>query len=140
MPLKRVVQKDATGCGLACIAMVAGVSYTQAKKAAVKSRVVDENQPYYTNSGQLARILEELGGSAEKGRRLSHWSSLTSLCIVGIGYKEAEDTWHWVVFVPDRTGGHVLDPRKSVTTNRRKDFSRMVPHRYIPVTRPAHAL
>lgn len=139
MSLKRVIQKDATGCGLACVAMVAGVSYTQAKKAAIKSRTVEARQPYYTSSGQVARILAELGGGAEKGRRLSHWSSLTSLCIVGIGYKEAEGYWHWVVFVPDPTGGYVLDPRKSVTTNRRKDFSRMVPHRCIPVTRPAQA-
>lgn len=74
---------------------------------------------------------------ASRGRRLTHWESLTELSIVGINYNDKSDTWHWVVYVPSARGGYVLDPRAAVKANRRYDFYRMRPRSYIPIGLPA---
>jgi len=74
--------------------------------------------------------------SALRGRRLTHWTSLSALSIGGINYNEEFDTWHWVVYVPTAQGGYVLDPRASVKAHRRYDFHRMRPRFFIPIELP----
>jgi hypothetical protein len=140
MTIRRIVQKDSTGCGLACAAMLAGITYLQAKSKAIELGVVpDDNGHYYTESWQLRPLISALGGYSSKGRNVSRWGSITCLSIVGINYrapKGKDPTWHWVVYVPDDNGGYVLDPMGHVKSARRTDFIRMRPYRYIPVQRP----
>lgn len=133
--IRRVIQKDGTGCGLACAAMLGGTSYLRAKTLAVRLGISSDRPPYYTSAGQLSLLLRNLGLRPSKGRRLSKWESLQGLSVVGINYREKDDTWHWVVYVPSADGGYVLDPKKSVKTARRTDFGRMIPRSYIPITR-----
>lgn len=151
--MRRILQEDPTGCGIACAAMVSGVSYAQAKQRAIELGIVEVKPPHRTQSATLTKLLEDLGVRCKKGRRLSHWSSLTTMSIVGINYKEKNDTsyWHWVVYVPDDVRGYVpddvrgyvLDPRKIIKTEQRRDFKKMHPHNFIPVVCPnisLHAL
>jgi len=134
--MKRIVQENGTGCGIACAAMIAGTSYARAKRVALQEGVVDERPPYYTTSADLVRLLAALGARAERPRKVVRWPSVSGLSIVGIGYNRTSDTWHWVVYVPSPNGDYVLDPRARIKSDRRVDFTRMHPHRYIPVTRP----
>lgn len=53
MSLLQVIQEDATGCGIACAAMIAGVSYKRARRVAVEIGVVSDTPPHYTNFGQV---------------------------------------------------------------------------------------
>ncbi len=136
MKIKRIIQEDSTGCGIACAAMVASVSYIEAKRTAIKYGIVKEKPPYYTTAGELSALLSKFGNDFARGRKLRKWESLDKLSIVGINYKPTYDTWHWVVYVPDSEAGFVLDPRKGVKTYKRTDFSRMRPRSYIPVSHP----
>ena len=42
MKIRRIVQKDHTGCGIACVAMLSGTTYLQAKKLATELGVVPD--------------------------------------------------------------------------------------------------
>ena len=134
--MRRIKQEDATGCGIACAAMIAGVSYARARTRAVELGLVDCAPPHYTSSRQLRQLVGSFGATASRGRRLTHWTSLSELSIVGINYNEKSDTWHWVVYVPSTHGGYVLDPRAAVKADRRYDFPRMRPRSFIPIELP----
>lgn len=133
--MRRIKQLDATGCGIACAAMIAGVSYKRARKRAIELGIVGDRPPHYTTSGDVRRLLIDLGASAARGRRLTHWESVSGLSIVGINYSKEFDAWHWVVYVPSKRGSYVLDPRAAVKSCRRYDFLRMRPRSFMPVAR-----
>lgn len=136
MTMRRVVQKDSSGCGIACAAMLGGVTYLRARKKAVELGLVpDGDGDYYTESWQLRTLLSELGVNSKRGRKVGQWSSIKSASIVGINYRAPngqDPAWHWVIFVPTEAGGYVLDPLKRIRSARRTDFGRMHPFRYIP--------
>ena len=134
MKPRRVLQQDATGCGIACAAMIAGVSYAYAKAIAIELGLIEKSGSQYTTSRKLIRLLAELDVIALTGRKLKHWESVDCLSIVGINYRPNHEIWHWVVYVPDDKIGYVLDPRRIVKSSKRVDFTRMRPRSYIPVT------
>ncbi len=131
--IKRILQEDATGCGLACIAMIVGETYADVKKVALENEILEEKRTYYTKSSHLIDLLGHFDFKADKGRMVKHWSSIQSLSIVAINYKESTDSWHWVLYVPDENLGYVLDPHKKIKTDKRVDFSRMRVRSYIPI-------
>lgn len=134
--VRRIIQEDATGCGIACAAMLAGISYSRAKTVALRLGIIGQKPPYYTNASDLSKLLRELELVPSRGRKLSKWPSLHSLSIVGVNFSEATGNWHWVVYVPSAAGGHVLDPRATVKTQLRTDWARLRPRSYIPVLQP----
>ena len=131
--IKRILQEDATGCGLACIAMIVGETYAEVKKIALDNEILEEKRTFYTTSSDLITILDHFHVKAKKGRKVSHWPSVQTLSIVAINYKENNDSWHWVVYVPDENQGYVLDPHKKIKNDQRVDFSRMKLRSYIPI-------
>ena len=58
--MKRVVQEDECGCAAACLAIVVGISYSEARKYLV---------PQYTNADQLREALRSHG--VMLGKRIS---------------------------------------------------------------------
>lgn len=135
--VRRILQEDSTGCGLACVAMVAGTSYAKVKAIAIRLGIAGERPPYYTSAKNLSMLMRELGLRSSKERMLSDWKAFSSPSIVGINFNEKHRTWHWVVYVPSADGGYVLDPKKVIKSARRTDFSRMRPRSYIPMLRAA---
>lgn len=133
MQIKRIIQDDATGCGLACVAMIAGATYAEAKKVALDSGILKLQKTFYTTSNNLIRLLECFDIKAKIGRKVSYWSSIQSVSIVAINFREGSNSWHWVVYVPDENQGYVLDPHKKIKTDQRIDFSRMRLRSYIPI-------
>ena len=131
--IRRVVQMDPTGCGIACAAMLGRTTYSRAKSLAVDLNIVSSKPPYYIDTGSLKLLLCALGLTLSKGGKLTHWHSLHCLSVVGVNYNERNSTWHWVVYVPTQDGGYVLDPRMSVTTARRTDFLKMRPRSFVSV-------
>lgn len=134
--VRRIIQEDVTGCGIACAAMLAGISYSRAKTIALRLGIVGQKPSYYTNASDISKLLRELGLAPSKGRKLSKWSSLRILSVVGVNFSETTGNWHWVVYVPSTAGGHVLDPRATVKTRLRTDWARLRPRSYIPVLQP----
>ncbi|MGO1000690.1 hypothetical protein [Lysobacter sp. CA196] len=145
--IRRTTQQDATGCGLACVAMLGGIGYAQARMLArrlgvgPRDRVVGHGgttrtirNAYFSDAHQLRGMLKLLGLRAGAQRRLSRWDALDRSGIAGINYNHREDSWHWVVYLHSDDGGWVLDPNPRVRSERRTDFGRMKPHCFIPVS------
>lgn len=67
----------------------------------------------------------------ELGRRVNcaDWSKVPSVCLAVVQEKKNKAghlVWHWVVALHDATGQPVvLDPRKSVVANRRRDLAKI---------------
>ena len=133
MQIKRIIQDDATGCGLACVAMIVGATYAEVKKVALDNGILEEKRTFYTISRDLISLLNYFNFKAEIGREVSHWSSIQSLSIVAINFRESSNSWHWVVYVPDENQGYVLDPHKKIKKEQRRDLSRMRLRSYIPI-------
>ena len=136
MKILRILQEDGTGCGIACVAMLSSKAYSQVKAAATNFGFVPNKYGYSTESGQLRELLSHFGVKSARGRRLSHWHSLSRLSIVGINYNKNCDKWHWVVYVPDKSGGYILDPMGTTKASERRDFNRMRPKSFVPVQQP----
>ena len=131
--IKRIIQDDASGCGLACVAMIVGATYAEVKKVALDNGILEEKRTFYTISRDLISLLNYFNFKAERGRKVSHWSSIQSLSIVAINFRESSNSWHWVVYVPDENQGYVLDPHKKIKKEQRRDLSRMKLRSYIPI-------
>ena len=137
MKIKRVIQEDSTGCWIACIAMVAGISYAEAKQITLNNEILKKSvKNFYTTTKDLVNFLNSIGIESSKGRKVRYWSSINTISIVGINFLETTDTWHWVLFIPNEDTGYVLDPSKRVKTEKRTDFSRMRLRSYIPISLP----
>jgi hypothetical protein len=145
--IQRQLQQDRSGCGLACVAMLAGIGYAQARglaqalgvgpkpyryRVGAGSRTARDG--YLTDARQLRRMLKLLGLRSEAEREVSDWDECDGDGIVAINYDAANDSWHWVVHLRDRNGACVLDPNARVRSERRTDFGRMRPVRFIPVS------
>ncbi|WP_223621318.1 hypothetical protein [Lysobacter sp. ESA13C] len=144
--IRRKTQEDATGCGLACVAMLGGIGYAQARVLARRlgvgphDRVVGRGDQartvrnaYFSDARQLRRMLKLLGLRAGPERRLARWEALDRSGIAGINPNRREGSWHWVVYLHSDEGGCVLDPNPRVRSERRTDFGRMKPRCFIPV-------
>jgi ABC-type bacteriocin/lantibiotic exporter with double-glycine peptidase domain len=98
--MKRVYQRTMTDCGIACVAMVANVSYKKAR-AAFKGR--RPNKRHGTTTLDLHNALKNLGFKSNK--RLSPFkhkepSDFNTKLIIKESYTKYAKDWHWVVWNP----------------------------------------
>jgi hypothetical protein len=135
--MKPVVQLERTGCGIASVGAIAGLSYRKAKSIANGLGIHAEDKALWSDSAHVRRLLRHFGlagGSREIPFR--SWNALPDLALLSIKWhlEQGRPYWHWVVFV--REGGHayVLDSKKGLRKNRRTDFGRMKPKWFIAVT------
>lgn len=115
--------------------MLADRSYREVREIAVSELEYDPEGEFYTKTGDLRRLANEVGVeiSAKRRRPFKEWGSLPDRAIVAINYKRKTDTWHWVVFVRKNGKAVVLDPKRKVKTTRRTDFGRMNPFAFLPL-------
>lgn len=133
--MRRVKQGDPTGCGLACIAMLAGTDYSSVRELAVKQLGFDDSGTFYTGT----KHLKDLGKSFDielgnKRRQFNGFQNLPEMAILAINYKEDLGTWHWVVYRRTSSDEFVYDPKKNIKTNKRRDFCRIKARWFLPVT------
>ena len=134
--MKPVVQLERTGCGIASVAAVAGLSYPKAKAIANSLGIFAADERLWSKTAHVRKLLKHLGikaGSREIPFR--SWEALPDLALLSIKWhlEKGRPYWHWVVFVRDNGRSFVLDPKKTLQTNRRTDFGRMKPKWYIPL-------
>jgi ABC-type bacteriocin/lantibiotic exporter with double-glycine peptidase domain len=120
--IRRVQQGDEEGCGIACVAMVTGKTYPQAKKFFLERVFLPTERKPHTRHYQLRRALRMLRIATEK-RAFSNWRSIESLSIVPIN-RRLDGGWHWVVYVPNNGRPYILDPAPG-KGRRRYDFRGM---------------
>lgn len=134
--MKPVVQLERTGCGIASVAAIAGLSYPETKLIANSLGIFAHDESLWSETAHIRTLLNYF--SVQTGSRevqFRSWESLPDIALLAIKWhlESGRPYWHWVVFVRESGQSHVLDSKKSLRTNRRTDFGRMKPKWYIPV-------
>ena len=106
-PIRRIVQKDPHGAGIACVAMLAGKSY----EAVAREMFPDGVVPHAT-TGDLKLALAAHG--LEPARhpvpfRSTQYRDLEDDAILKANPRRGGAEWHWVVWDAERK--RLLDPR-----------------------------
>jgi len=134
--MRPVVQLERTGCGIASVAAIAGLSYPQAKSIANSIGIHAEDQALWSDTAQVRRLLRHFGFAARlRELPFRSWNVLPDLALLAIKWhlQQGRPYWHWVVFVREGGEAYVLDSKKNLRNNRRTDFGRMKPKWFIPV-------
>lgn len=104
--MRRVSQRSTNDCGIACVAMLAGVPYHVARRA-----VLGEGRLRLTKTRDLRAALIKLGKSPSPDRmkrlRGNQHRTLTETALLKTATRRG-GSWHWMVWDPRR--GRVLDP------------------------------
>ena len=134
--MKPVVQLELTGCGIASVAAIVGLSYAEAKTIARSLDISAQDERLWSETAHVRKLLEHLGVKTGRSERpFRSWESLPDLALLSIKWhlEKGRPFWHWVVFVHDDRGARVLDPKKSLRRHVRTDFGRMKPKWFIPI-------
>lgn len=129
--MERIIQKDATGCGLACVAMIVGVAYAEVREVAVDLMGFDAAGPFYTFNYDLRYILAEYGYGLSRCTLFKSYDPISSLSILEI--ERAGDHNHWVLLVKCGLDRFVFDPAQHIKTSRRRDWKRLKVASYMNV-------
>ena len=128
--MKLVIQRDQTGCGLACVATVASVSYQEAKKVAGQLGIEGQDSRLWSDTKYVRTLLRHFGiATSSHTPFFTLWDSIPPLALLAIKWhtKNGCVFWHWVVFWRSPEGPVVLDPNPTLRNNIRTDFGRMKP-------------
>lgn len=96
--IKKVLQTDPHGCGVACAAMVSGKSYQTVREIFARHGFAKKKHPFATNFHELRFCLNLLAVDSEL-KRWSGWDAVDNLGIVAVDTSMGSDhrNWHWVV-------------------------------------------
>ncbi len=133
MSMERVIQEEPTGCGLACVAMVAGVSYAEVRNFAVEHMGFGTIGPFYTDLDDLRYMLDWYGYRLLRWTPFKSYDSVSPLCVLEIERPGAYN--HWVLLVKCGLDMYVLDPFPDVKTEQRRDWWRLRPVSYANIIR-----
>jgi hypothetical protein len=135
--MKPVVQLDRTGCGIASVAALAGVSYRQARLVANRLGISAGDSRLWSETHHFRRLLKEYGiRSASTQVLFTSWEALPDLAVLAVKWHKELDRsfWHWVVFWRGPCGPVVLDSKRALRRHVRTDFGRMKVKWFIPVS------
>ncbi|MGK9453206.1 hypothetical protein ACSSZE_18440 [Acidithiobacillus caldus] len=140
MPFSIVLQQHETGCGLACLAMLAGKDYpSMYRQFASKIRAIYGGRSLAIDDETMHEFCEEIGVALGEDTDFSDWTMLRNRgfsALVAIHPKPLRDrswSWHWVVYDGERD--IVLDPYPKIARHERRDYGRMRPFFYASVHR-----
>jgi hypothetical protein len=107
--MRLIVQRDEEGCGIACVAMLKGISY-----AAARRLMFGNNKVKHTQTRDLVSALKCLGLMPQKkqltsfGKRYARYSELPENAILKANPRKGGRYWHWIVW--DVRRKKLLDP------------------------------
>lgn len=134
--MKPVVQLDRTGCGIAAVAVLAGVNYREAQRVANRLGIFADDPTLWSETDHVLRLLKEYGfRSAGTEVPFTSWKALPDLALLAAKWHKERGRafWHWVVFWRGPGGPVVLDSKRTLRRHVRTDFGRMRPKWFIPV-------
>jgi len=137
--LRAVIQKDRTGCGIASVAALAGVSYMEAKNAAKKLGITIDDPRLWSDTRAVRRLLKHFAiQTAPREKPFRSWRQLPALSLLAIKWhrEKGKPYWHWVVFVRHGEKSAVLDSKKALRRHCRTDFGRIKPKWSIELKAP----
>lgn len=137
--MQPVIQEETTGCGIASVAVLAGISYPETKTFAESLGIRACDQKLWSDTTYVRTLLHSLGLVVdEKEHSFSSWDNLPALALLAIKWRieNGNPFWHWVVFWRSPSGPVVFDSKKSLRSHIRTDFERMKPRWFVPVLKP----
>ena len=137
--IKPVLQREPTGCGIASVAAIVGLSYAQAQAIGSSLGISAQDERLWSETAHVRKLLKHLGVKTGRSEHpFQSWESLPDLALLSIKWhlENKRPFWHWVVFVRDDRGARVLDPNKSLRRHVRTDFVRIKPKWFIPIVDP----
>ena len=102
MRIQHVFQRGDSDCGVACLAMITGMSYEEAFAAIGCD---EEEEHFYTTHGDLTNILKALGWNI-RWKKFRSWDAIPGYAIVAVNHRCNRRYFHWVVF----DGEKIFDP------------------------------
>lgn len=134
--MKPVIQLERTGCGIASVAALAGVSYNAAKQLANRMGIHATDSRLWSETMYVRRLLKRYRFHAST-RELPFvsWDTLPDRALLAIKWHRVKDRafWHWVVFIRDVSGPYVLDSKRNLKRHMRTDFWRMKPKWFLEI-------
>jgi hypothetical protein len=134
--MKPVVQLERTGCGIASVAALAGVSYAKAKRVANRLGIFADDPKLWSETDYIRRLLKEYGiRSASPELPVTSWKALPDIALLAVKWHKEGDRafWHWVVFWRGafRDCRARLEPRAANSnSDRLRSHETQVVHRY----------
>ncbi len=141
--MQPVIQEDTTGCGLASVATVAGVSYRHVKTVAAKLGIDVQDPKLWSDTKYIRILLTSYDiDASSKITPFTSWDKLPPLALLAIKWRRKNNCtfWHWVVFYRGRQGPIVFDPKKELHIHCRTDFGRIKPKWYLRISTPTSKL
>jgi hypothetical protein len=135
--MKPVVQLNRTGCGIASVAALAGVSYRQARLVANRLGISAGDSRLWSETHHVRRLLKEYGiRSASTQVLFTSREALPDLALLAVKWHKERDRsfWHWVVLWRGPCGPVVLDSKRALRRHVHTDFGRMKVIWFIPVS------
>jgi hypothetical protein len=119
--MKQVFQKHENGCGMACVAMVAGVSYDTACNKLFRTK---SGRGTYSNTSQIKKALRRAdlrtsrkcirfkngGVWSSKASKISPILGTDAIMICRSKKQLGTGSWHWVVW--DHRAKRLRDPQE----------------------------
>ncbi|MGV7221922.1 MAG: cysteine peptidase family C39 domain-containing protein [Nitrospinales bacterium] len=134
--MKPIVQIENTGCGLACAAMLAGISYSKVKIIAYELGITASDPGLWSDSTHIRKLCSQLNIKVSNQETpFKDWKHLPDCALLAIKWHKIKDIafWHWTVFIRDQGEEYVLDPSPNLKNNRRTDFGRIKPRWFIKI-------
>ncbi len=134
--MKPVVQLERTGCGIASVAAIVGLSYQKAKAIANSLGIFAHDESLWSETLHVRKLLSHFGiRASSRVIPFRSWEALPDIALLSVKWhlENGRPYWHWVVFVREDGQSYVLDSKKILRSNFRIDFGRMKPKWYIPV-------
>lgn len=134
--MRPVPQEEISGCGIASVAALAGISYHEAKTVANSLGIFAEDSSLWSDTHHVRTLLGNFGiATGQCELPFSSWETLPDLALLSVKWhlENGRPFWHWVVFWRSPNGPVVFDSKKSLKTNTRTDFWRIKPKWFIPI-------
>lgn len=131
-----IQQEEPTGCGIASTAVLAGVTYQEAKKKANKLGIYADDKALWSETDYIRRLLLQFHIKADrKETTFNNWNDLPNLALLAINWhlEEGKPYWHWVVFVRESDNEYILDSSLKLENPMRTDLSNIQPKWYITI-------
>jgi hypothetical protein len=130
------VQLERTGCGIASVAALAGVSYREAQQTARRLGIVASDARLWSDTAHVRCLLRRYGLRAHSLETpFSSWSALPATALLAVKWHGERGTpfWHWAVFVRGGDRGYVLDSAAALKRHVRTDLWRIKPKWFIGI-------
>jgi hypothetical protein len=140
--MKPVVQRERTGCGIASVATLAGVSYAKAKHVAARLGISADDRRLWSDTEPVRRLLTGYRIRTSPGERpFVSWAALPDVALLAIKWhrEKGRAFWHWVVFRRSPGGPVVFDSKQALRRHTRTDFGRMKPKWWIEIKQTPHS-